>query len=50
MGSAIASYDAAVKVILTHCREAALEYFRGLRVEKGMSSGPAIRASTPSFP
>ncbi|RMG66197.1 MAG: hypothetical protein D6722_15345 [Bacteroidetes bacterium] len=32
MGSAMASYDAAVKVILTHCREAALEYFLDLQV------------------
>ncbi|WP_448383464.1 hypothetical protein [Desulfosoma sp.] len=26
------SYDAAVKVILSHCRQAALEYFLGLEV------------------
>jgi hypothetical protein len=32
MGNAMASYDAAVKVILTHCREAALHYFLNLQV------------------
>jgi len=26
------SYDAAIKVILAHCREAALEFFLGLDV------------------
>ncbi|MEJ5363612.1 MAG: hypothetical protein WHS86_00790 [Desulfosoma sp.] len=30
----MASYDAAVKVILSRCRKAALEYFLGLRVEE----------------
>ncbi|MBC7359661.1 MAG: hypothetical protein H5U10_14105 [Desulfacinum sp.] len=28
------SYDAAMKVILAHCREAALEFFLGLKVEE----------------
>jgi hypothetical protein len=32
MGNAMASYDAAVKVILTHCRDAALNYFLNLPV------------------
>jgi len=27
------SYDAAMKVILSHCRQAALEYFLGLELE-----------------